>query len=423
MNAETGPSGQADEATRRAVGALYQPFAPDYDPAEFYARAHREAPVAYSEAFAAHLVTGHAEVTQVLRDPGRFSSARNLDPPMPLPPVLLATLERGYFPLAPALFNNDPPGHTRARALFARAFTPARIAALEPRIRRFAGERVEALAAAEGAGELMAALAFPLPMRVIAELIGVPPEDMPRLRAWQDGWFRVFDPGLPLDQRIADAEGFVAFQQYYLDLIARREAAPADDLVSALIRARVDGDAPFSRAELVSHLLILLFAGYETTASLIGSLVRRLLARPVLWQAIGGDPGLLAAAIEEGLRLDAPVQMEPRRTTGPTQLGGVRLPADATLYVFFGGANLDARVFPAPLQFDPRRPAGAKHMGFGHGVHACLGAALARLETRAALELLRARLPSLRLAPGATSGYTPSMYFRTPRAVPVAWDP
>lgn len=419
----TGPS-VSDAAKQREIGELYRPFDPRYtaDPAAgLYLRAHREAPVAYCAAFSAYLVTGYAEVVQVLRDPVRFSSAKNLDPVLPVPKEVLAVLERGFFPLPPALFNNDPPGHARARSLFARAFTPARVAELEPRIRRYAGECIDALVAADVAADIMPTLAFPLPMKVIAELIGIPFEEMAQLKAWQDGWFRIFDPTAPLAQRLADAEGFVAYNRYYLDLIERRRAAPADDLVSALILARIDGETPFTNAEIVSHLLVLLVAGFETTAGLLGSLLYQLLARPPLWKSIGGDPALLAAATEETLRLDAPVQMEPRRTTTKVVVGGVEIGEGATLFVFFGGANYDAQIFQSPQTFDLQRSANARHLGFGWGVHACLGASLARLETRITMQLLRERLPSLSLAPETARTYAPSMFFRSPAAVPVTW--
>ncbi len=408
------------EAARLAVGALFEPFSPAYqdDPARaFYLEAHARAPVAYSPAFYSFLVTGHAEVTQVLRDGVLYSSARILDPVVPFPPELLASLERGVFPLPPALFNNDPPDHTRARALFSRAFTPAKVAGLEPQIRGFAEQLSRELAAGPAEAELMQAFCFKLPMRVISALVGVPYEHMAQLKSWQDDWFKLYDPALDLAAKLKAADGFVAYADYYRELIARRRAEPADDLISALLRAR-EGDDAFTTEEVISHLVILLFAGYETAASLMGSLVHELLSRD-LWWRVGDDPALLQAAIEETLRMHAPVQMEPRHATANTTLGGVDIPAGASVFTFFGAANYDARVFPEPLQFDLQRPNGARHMGFGWGVHACLGASLARLELRVGLQALRAAFPDLRLAPGARRGFAPSMFFRTPTAVHV----
>ncbi len=416
------PSSAAAEVAGLAVGDLFQPFSPVYqqDPARaFYAEAHARAPVAYSQAFYSYLVTGHAEVMQVLRDPQLFSSARILEPVVPFQPELVAELQRrGTFPLPPGLFNNDPPDHTRARALFSKAFTPAKVAALEPQIRGFAGELAAELCAGPEAIELMHDFAYKLPMRVISALVGVPFEDMDQLKSWQDDWFKLYDPTISLEAKLTAAGGFMDYQAYYAALIERRRAEPADDLISALVRAREGTDA-FTNDEIISHLVVLLFAGYETAASLMGSALWSLLAEPSLWERVGGDATLLQAAIEESLRMHAPVQMEPRHTTGPATVGGVEIPTGSAVLTFFGAANYDPRVFPEPLRFDLERPNGARHLGFGWGVHSCLGANLARLELRAGLQALRAALPGLRLAdPTAPRAYNPSMFFRTPTAVP-----
>lgn len=413
---------EAGAAERLAVGALFQPFAPGYqaDPARaFYVEAHARAPVAYSPAFFAHLVTGHAEVTQVLREPVLFSSAKILEPVVPFAPEVLSVLTGGgVYPLPPALFNNDPPGHARARSLFSKAFTPAKVAGLEPQIRGFARALARDLADGPAQIELMQDFAFKLPMRVISALVGVPHEDMAQLKAWQDDWFRLYDPALDVDAKLKAAAGFVAYGDYYRDLLDRRRATPTDDLISALLRAR-EGEDAFTTEEVISHLVILLFAGYETAASLMGSLVFELLSRPGLWEAVGHDAALQQAAIEETLRMHAPVQMEPRHATADAVIGGVEIPAGSSVFTFFGAANYDARVFPDPLAFDLKRPNGARHLGFGWGVHSCLGASLARLELRVGLQALRQAFPDLRLAEGAARSYLPSMFFRTPAAVRV----
>lgn len=429
MSDERAPGGVKDVTgggrVGRAVAELFQPFSPAYveDPARaFYLPAHAAAPVAYSEAFSAWLITGHAEVTQVLRDPALFSSARNMDPMLPPPPEVVDELRRGVFPLPPSLFNNDPPGHTRARALFSKAFTPARVAALEPAVREATQQFIGALARRGGEVDLMQEIAFPLPLQISSRLVGIPLEDAPRLKAWQDDWFRILDPALDLEQKIRGARGFAAYHRYYLDLIERRRVAPADDLVTALIRARHEGEQPLSVEEMVAHLIILFFAGYETVASLTGSVVSRLLADPALWAAASDDPALLTAAVEETLRLDSPVQMEPRHTTAKAVVGGVEIPADEKLFVFFGAANHDAKVHPDPLRFDLRRPAPIRHLGFGWGVHTCIGATLARVEVKTAVQALRAAFPRMRLARDARPIYQPSLMFRTPAAVPVILD-
>ncbi|WP_437581400.1 cytochrome P450 [Sorangium sp. So ce887] len=425
MIAENTLQGSPVAESSRRVGALFEPFSPSYadNPAlAFYQAAHREAPVAYSEAFSAYLVVGHAEVTQVLREPVGFSSAHILDLPPDLPPEVIAELQRGIYQMPPALFNNDPPGHTRARALFSKAFTTARLAALEPTIALEADALVRAMDPGGDTVDLMHALAFPLPLQIIATLVGIPLEDAPLLRACQDERFKLYEPALDTARKVEAARRFVAYERYLADLIERRRAEPADDLITALIGARVDGEAPLSVEEMISHLIILFFAGYETVASLIGSLVLRLLEAPALWDAIGSDAALLQAAMEETLRIDAPVQMEPRRATAPAVVGGVEIPAGATAFAFFGAANHDPAVFPDPQRFDVNRNVAgprARHLGFGWGVHTCIGAALARIEVRCAVQALRAAFPGLRLAAAARPSYAPSLFFRKPTAVPV----
>lgn len=408
----------------RRVGALFQPFSPAYadNPAlAFYQVAHREAPVAYSEAFSAYLVTSHAEVAQVLRDPVGFSSAHILDLPSDLAPEVIAELKRGIYQMPPALFNNDPPGHTRARALFSKAFTPARVASLEPTIARTAEALVRSMDPGSGPVDLMQALAFPLPLQISATLVGIPLEDAPLLKECQDERFILNDPTVDTARKVEAARKCVFYERYLAELIERRRGEPADDLVTALIRARVDGEAPLSVEEMISHLIVLFFAGYETVASLIGSLVLRLLEAPALWDAIGSDTALLQAAIEEALRIDAPVQMEPRHATAPAVIGGVEIPVGAAVFTFFGAANHDPTMFPRPHEFDVSRavnPRG-RHMGFGFGVHTCIGAPLARIEVRCAVQALRAAFPGLRLAGASRPSYAPSLFFRKPIAVPV----
>lgn len=422
---ENTPHGTPVSESARRVGALFQPFSPGYadDPARaFYQAAHGEAPVAYSEAFSAYLVTGHAELTQVLREPVLFSSAHILDLPPDLPPEVVAELKQGVYEMPPALFNNDPPGHTRARALFSKGFTSARVASLEPAIAQAANELVRAMDLGGGPVDLMQALAFPLPLQMSAALVGIPLEDAPLLRACQDERFTLYDPAADTARKVEAARRFVSYERYLAALIERRRAEPADDLITALIGARVDGEAPLSVDEMISHIIVLFFAGYETVASLIGSLVLRLLEAPALWDAIGGDAALLQAAIEETLRIDAPVQMEPRRATAPAVVGGVEIPAGATAFAFFGAANHDPAVFPSPERFDVTRPVATprgRHLGFGWGVHTCIGAPLARIEVRCAVQALRAAFPGLRLAAAARPSYAPSLFFRKPTAVPV----
>jgi cytochrome P450 len=291
------------------------------------------------------------------------------------------------------MLNVDPPDHTRLRRLVSRAFAPARIAALEPAIRAVARGLLDELGAAGpgAAVDLIEGYAYPLPFGVIGELLGIPAADRPRLHAWfgvlLTGW-----AGDPPPEAVGASDGIVA---YLRELVGARRQSPAGDLVSVLA-----ADGALSTQELLSSLFQLIVAGHDTTASLIGNAVVALLDHPGQLQALLAGPGRLPAAIDELIRFTAPVPHATFRvTTEPVTLGGVRIPAHEQVLVCLGSANRDPGRFPAPDVLDIGRGGGA-NLGFGHGIHYCLGAPLARLEARVAFEELLGRHPALRLAVG-----------------------
>ena len=406
-----------------AIGRDYNPFDSAFqaNPYAFYARARREAPVAWCPQFNTWLVTSQELITHALKSPTLFSSLHNLDNPMVLPAEIEAVLATaGHYPLAPGLFNNDPPGHTRVRALFSKAFTAQRIAEMETGIRKLTEGLVEKFAR-QGHVDLVPALAHPLPMTVIADLLGVPRADMSRVKQWHDSWVSLYNPQLTLEQQHVAARSCVEYQRYYADLLAERAAHPTGDLTTALVQARMEGERPFTTGEMISQRVILLSAGHETTTSLISSLLYNLLRHPEQWQAVREDPSLIEAAIEETVRFTSPVQMEPRVVTETTELGGVKLPQGARVSIVYGSGNHDERAFEDPATFNIHRPHVGRHVGFGWGIHYCIGAPLARLEARVALEVLRDRLPHLRLAPGFQPEYEPSFYFRALKRLDLVW--
>jgi cytochrome P450 len=417
------PEGPAVHPTA-AIGQDYNPFEPAFqnNPYAFYARARNEAPLAYCPQFNSWLVTSHELITRVLKSPTLFSSLHNMDNPVALPAEIEAVLATaGNYPLAPGLFNNDPPGHTRVRALFSKAFTAQRVAEMEAGIRTLTEGLVEQFAR-QGHVDLVAGLAHPLPMTVIADLLGVPRADMPRVKQWHDTWVSLYNPYLSLEQQHVAARSCVEYQKYYAALLADRAAHPTGDLTTALVQARVDGENPFTTGEMISQMIILLSAGHETTTSLISSLLHNLLSHPQQWQAVREDPSLLEAAIEETVRFTSPVQMEPRVAKEATELGGVTLPQGARLSVVYGSGNRDEHAFADPEAFNLHRPQVGRHIGFGWGIHFCIGAPLARLEARVAFEVLRERLPNLRLAPGFLPEYEPSLFFRALKRLELVWD-
>ena len=390
------------------------------DPYPLYRRMREEQPVYYADAFGVWMVTRYDDVRRVLMDPTRFSSAFQIRTPHAPAPGVPEILAEGH-PEVPALLNEDPPEHRRTRDLVAKAFSARRIAGLEPRVVATVTELLDAIQA-RGHTDLVVDLATPLPLRVICELIGLPAGDAPRVRAWTDQLALLTSFGATPEEQRAAAHESVEFERYLAAAIADRRAAGRDDLLSDLIRVRADGAAPLTDAEIISLLISLVFAGHETTANLIASALVLLLHRPELWAAIGDDPDLVPAVVEETLRIDAPVQGMFRRAVFDVQLGGVTIPAGAQVFALFAAANRDDAVFEKPDEFDPGRPSKDRHLAFGRGIHFCLGAALARMESQTALRMLRERLPGLHLDPGFTIPYVPNLMHRGPRSLPATWS-
>jgi cytochrome P450 len=293
------------------------------------------------------------------------------------------------------MLNVDPPDHTRLRRLVSRAFTPGRVAALEPAIRAIAEGLLDELAAA-GPGatvDLIEGYAYPLPFGVIGELLGIPAADRPRLHAW----FQVLLTGWAGDPPAAAVEASDGIVTYLRELVEAKRRQPGEDLVSVLVA--VDDDM-LTTQELLSTLFQLVVAGHDTTASLIGNGVVALLDHPRQLRALLADPGRLPTAIDELIRFTAPVPHATFRvTTEPVTVGGVEIPAREQVLVCLGSANRDPGRFPASDALDISRGDGT-NLGLGHGIHYCLGASLARLEARVAFEALLGRHPGLRLAAG-----------------------
>ncbi len=364
------------------------------DPFGHFAQARARCPVQrvrLADGHPAWVVLGYDAARQALADPGISKD-------------MLAALAADGDVVAEGLpgpefsrhmLNVDPPDHTRLRRLVSRAFTPGRVAALEPAIRAIARRLLDGLGAA-GPGatvDLVEGYAYPLPFGVIGELLGISEADRPRLHAW----FGVLLTGWAGDPPAAAVEASDGIVAYLGELVDAKRRRPAGDLVSVLVAA-TEGDA-LTRQELLSSLFQLVVAGHDTTASLIGNGVVALLDHPGQLAALLADPGRLPAAVEELIRFTAPVPHATFRvTTEPVTLDGVRIPAREQVLVCLGSANRDPGRFAEPDALDiGRRDAGA-NLGFGQGPHYCLGAPLARLEARVSFEELLGRHPGLRLA-------------------------
>ena len=359
------------------------------------------------------VTASHATAETILRD-RRFSSApahqRGYQPPSYPPGDPRADLAAGD------LLTLDPPDHTRIRRLVSGAFTPRAIAGLEPFIRELA---VRLLDQAEAGGpefDLIDAFAFPLPIAVICHLLGVPAEDQASFRAWGHEVAASLEPQTTRAARHGSQSAELALTGYLRDLVARRRAEPDDSLLSALIAVEEEGDR-LTTAELVSTALLLLVAGFETTVNLIGNGTVALLREPAQWDRLCKEPDLIPGAAEELLRYDSPVQMTSRIATEDLEVDGTVIRKGAPVIVAIGGANRDPAVFGQPGLLLVDRPEAARHLSFSLGIHHCLGAALARLEGRIAMEELTHRFPRLTLA--GTPTRRPLLVLRGFDTVPV----
>jgi len=340
----------------------------------------------------------HAVAASVLRDP-RFSSSP-VHQPGYRPPAYPDGDPRGELPAAD-LLTMDPPDHTRIRRLVSSAFTPRAIAGLEPWIRDLTVRLLEGADAAAGF-DLIDTLAFPLPIAVICHLLGVPAEDQASFRVWGHDVATTLEPQTTPAAESRSRASELALTAYLRDLVGKRRADPDGSLLSALVAAEEEGDR-LSAAELVSTALLLLIAGFETTVNLIGNGTVALLggreqADRKQWQRLGEEPSLLPGAVEELLRYDSPVQMTSRTATEDVDVDGTVIAKGASIIVAIGGANRDPDVFDQPDRVRIERPNASRHLAFSLGIHHCLGAALARLEGRIAVEELTRRYPELELA-------------------------
>jgi cytochrome P450 len=311
----------------------------------------------------------------------------------------------------------DPPEHTRLRRMMAAAFTPRRIASLRPRIQAMTDALLDQVAW-KGNADLVAALAIPLPMAVICELLGIPIAERPLFERLADDMLRPAADD-SAHQRIAHARERLC--AYLADLVDRKRTRPADDLLTALLAVRADGG--MSERELVEAGVLLLVAGYETTVNLIGSGIVALLRYPQQLSLLRSQPGLLPTAVEELLRFDGPVALGVTRyATQDTVIADTLIPAGERVVLGFGAANHDPTRFARPTTLDITRNPNP-HFGFGGGAHYCLGAPLARLEAEIALGAVLYRLPGLTLACLPADLQWRDAIFRGPQRLPVAFHP
>jgi cytochrome P450 len=390
--------------------AGFDPLAPEYlaDPRAFMLRAQQECPVFYYEPLDFWVVTRYEDIAAVLRDWQTFSSRAFRA--VPVPPKLRDRIPEAQRRIPEDIItcnfiNLDPPAHTVERRSAQKAFTRKLIAGTEGRIREVANELIDGFVAV-GRCDLMQDFSYKLSLQVIVELIGLPTGTMPKFRDWIDDFFSLMAPAnLGGDEqaqvlavgeierryaRVAEAHAF------FVEFLEARRREPRDDLATAMILATgSDGNPAMTDTQIIAHLIELTAAGSDTTANLLGHMVWLFTRQPEALAVIRDDPSLWENAIEEGLRRSVVTTHLFRITTRDVEIRGVTIPAGSKVAAPVPAANTDESVFPDPSRFDPRRPNADQHLAFGSGRHLCMGAPLARLEARAALQELYRRIPDI----------------------------
>jgi cytochrome P450 len=355
----------------------FNPFSPEVreNPYPCYAELRRHAPVCQVPALGCWAVSRYEDVVSILKDPATFSSAS----------LMTAMSDLNAVPGVPFMVASDPPVHTRLRKLVNRAFTPRAVAEMGPRIREIARQLLKDMEQ-RNEFDLVSELATPLPVIVIAEMLGIEPERRGQFKQWSDDLTAVTSGAAVGAERDRITRSMAELTAYLRDAIEKRRAQPGADLITGLVKAEEENQA-LSADEILAMTLLLLVAGNETTTNLISNAVLALLENPAEMAKVRAHPKLALNAIEETLRYDSPVQMLFRRTTQKTEVAGVSIPADAFVMPLYGSANHDEHIFADPDRFDLNRDASA-HIAFGLGIHYCLGANLARLEGKIVLEEL-----------------------------------
>ena len=378
---------------------VFNPFLPSYqaNPYPAYAALRAGDPVHFSAAIQAWVLTAYEDCERVLREADTFSSS-SFTASGQLATVLQQ--QRREFPLGevPTVLNSDPPVHTRLRTLLNRAFTPRAIEGLRPHIEEIAASLLADAGRTGGRFDAVTGFAQPLPIIVIAELLGVPPSDRDQLKEWSTAIANTTNVLNTEGALVAARQATVELIAYMDKVVAQRRAAPGADIMTALVQAEEDGER-LSHDELLAFSILLLLAGHETTTNLIGNGLFALTEHPEQAARLRAEPDLLPSAVEEFLRYDSSVQGAVRFARETVEVGGRTIEQGSTLLLLLGAANRDPAQFPEPDALDVSRSPN-RHLSFGRGLHFCLGAPLARLEGDIAFRALLDRFPELRLAEG-----------------------
>ena len=414
----------ATEPTGCPFNHDFSPFGAQYlaDPYPELSRLRSDSPIFFAEQLGYLVVTRMEHVVEVFKDHELFSSANVQDPIFPLCEAAREVMSAPDYNPQAVMSNCQQPDHTRIRKFTRDGFSGRRMKLLEPYIRDTAHRLIDAMQAAPRPAEFVSAFAHPLPGQVIFRFIGFPEADDQRLIEWTSNRL-MFTWGQPSEaQQTAIAENMLRYFRYCRTFVAERLGEPQDDFTSELVKAHRAEPEALTLREVESIVYGLSFAGHEIVSNYLSLSLLNLLPGGERWRALCRDPDLIQNALEEVLRFDSPQTSWRRVTTRDTVFHGVAIPKGTRVFLSLGAANHDGAAFDAAASFDLHRSHPERHVSFGHGIHFCLGARLARLEGQIAVQALTERLPDLALVEEQSLEFSPNMTFRGPRRLLVTWS-
>jgi hypothetical protein len=415
---------QADGCPVTGIGREFDPFVDPYlaDPYLFWLRARQSEPVFYSPEVEYWVVTRYEDIKAIFSDPKSFSASNAQTPIKPLAPQIVQMLQTGGLKTKPVMSNADPPVHTRIRKSTWQAFTPKRIAQLEPDVRRIVTRFLDRIQSA-GKADLVGEMFYELPVLVLFIFLGMPEDDIARVKTWSRNRLMLTWGRLSEDQQMVEAKGLLEYWKYTEAFVESLLANPPDNYVGDLIRISQRDENELSIHEITNVVYGLLIAGHETTTSMSANAIVTLMKHREAWDRLCADPSLTPNAVEELLRYDSSVVTWRRKALKTVEIAGVSIPEGADLLLALCSGNRDGAHFEMPDSFDITRENAKTHLSFGFGIHYCLGAPLARLELKIILEELTRRLPTLRLAPDQQWSFPPNTSFRGPTQLCATWTP
>ncbi|MCP3142985.1 cytochrome P450 [Pyxidicoccus xibeiensis] len=404
------------------LGAQYNPFVgPHVDnPHAFFERLRKEEPVTFSPMLNMWLISRYDDISSVLKDPARFSNRDMLGSGTHLTEEAKRVLAQG-FDTKHVLLGMDPPEHTRLRRLTNRGFTAQRIAAMEPFIREMTHNLVDKFAN-DGRADLVEQLAYPLPVHVILGIMGVPHEDVWKIKKWSADWQQLTFEHIPAEKQVEMAKGVIEFQHYCIRLIEDRRKNPREDLTSYLVEVEDNGEA-LSLHELVMAIgASMLSAGHESTTALLAN-TWKLALEHGMWGQLRDNRDWVMKFLEESSRFDSVSHAMIRTAREDVEIGGVKIPEGSRLLLLYAAGSRDESLCPHAGKLDMTREKVPQHLTFGRGTHFCLGAPLARLQYQITTNVLLDRLPDLRLVPKQDYGTWQSIVLRQMKHLKVEWTP